>query len=111
MGNVYDGHALFLKAPYHLKQDLRLALGQRRGGLVHDDYLRIHHQGFCDLNHLLLSDRQGIHLPGRVNLYAQHIQNPLHLGPHGLRVADAEFAVNLLSEEHVLFHREVKQNI
>ena len=59
MADEQDGDALGLELQDDLKEGLDLLLGQRRGGLVHDDELCIEHQSAADGDHLLLRDGEG----------------------------------------------------
>ena len=111
MGDIDDGNAFLLQGADDLEKDLCLALCQRCRGLIHDDDFSVDHQSLGDFDHLLLADGKRIHLPARFDLDAQQVQDPGDLFAHGLLIADSEFSGDFFSQEHVLFHCQVKEYV
>ena len=60
--NVDDTHAAGAQLPHHGKQPLLFAIGQRGGGLVHDDDARAGTDGAGDFDQLLLGHRKRTNL-------------------------------------------------
>jgi len=58
VGDVDDRNPLRLEPPHDLEQHLGLLAGEGRGGLVHDEDLRVQAQRLCDLDHLHLRDAE-----------------------------------------------------
>ena len=79
MGDVDDRHSLRLQAADYVKQRGGLALGQGRGGLVHDDHARIQGQRLGDFDHLLARHTEILHLSAGVEIDAQSIEQRARL--------------------------------
>ena len=86
VGDVYDGHAAFLEHADDAKQRVDLAVGQRRGRLVHDEYARVEGQGLGHFHHLLVGHAQIADEGMGVDLHAKVVQQLLRLAEHGAPV-------------------------
>ena len=61
MGDPDNGDPLAAEAAYDLHEVRRLALGERRGGLVEDEDPRLEAEGLRHLHQLLLTEGQALH--------------------------------------------------
>ena len=86
MRNKHDGHACLFHRAHHLKHALDLHLGQRSGGLVHDDDLRLEQQRARNLDDLLIGRIQRRQRRGRIQIHVQPFEHFPRLGDHGLFV-------------------------
>ena len=76
MGDIDDGDALALEVLHDLEQGLHLAEGQRAGGLVQDEHLRVAHHAAKQLDQLLLGDGERVGLALEAEGHAQLLHVP-----------------------------------
>ena len=89
------------------EQALDLVTRERGGGLVHDEDLRVEHQGLADLDDLLVGHGEGTHGGTRVDRRVEERQDLRTPPAHGPRVRDPPRADRLAAEKNVFSHREV----
>ena len=75
MADVQDGSPLGGKPPDGGKQDIDLLRRQHRGGLVHDQQLRVLQQAADDFHPLTLADGKGVHQPAGVEAEAVPVRH------------------------------------
>ena len=107
MADVDDADALLGQVAHDLEQLLDLAVGDRGGGLVHDQYAAVEGDGLDDLHHLLLGDGQVVHLGGGIDAQVKPIQHLLGIADHG-PVVHAEGAHGFAAQEDVFGHGHVR---
>ena len=110
MRYVDDGHARGLEPGHQRKQALRLARGQRGGGLVHDEQARIAGQRPGNLHQLLLGHDELAHACVRVQQEAYFGKRLARLLTHRLVVKE-EALLDLVAQEDVLRNRQVVRQV
>ena len=90
-----------------VEQHVDLPVGQRRGGLVHDEHPRIDGQRLGHLHHLLLGHAQIPHQLVGVDVHAQLVQQLLGLVVHPAPVHLEAVLHQLTAHEDVLRHRQL----
>ena len=106
MGNEDDGRALIAQFAGDGVEVLALALGERGGRLVHDEYLRVHGQRLGDLHQLLLGDGERADRRGGAEIRAHNVEQLFRLAV-GARPVDEGASLELVADEYVLRHRQV----
>src|SRR5206468_10366020 len=85
MRNVNDADAVAAQQSDHTKQILDLAAGQRCSRFIHDQYLRVGSDGFCNFYELLFRHTQSRGDPMRIDRSAdapeQFLSAPVALFP------------------------------
>ena len=110
VGDVDDGHALFLQAADMLKQQLHLPLGDGGGGLVHDDDLGVDGDGLDDLDQLALGHGQvAQRLLGR-DVESALLNELLGFLHFGLFIHQAVFP-QLPAHENIFIHGHVQDRV
>ena len=80
VGDVDDDHPLIPQGAHHLKEALRLVVGQGAGGLVQHQHLGGEAHGLGDLHHLALPHAQAVDLLVGVDVHVHLLQQiPRHL--------------------------------
>ena len=74
MGHVEDGAAVTLEFADGLEKAFHLASGETAGWLIQRQYACAARQGFGDLRHLSLGNRQTTHLDGGVDVLTEALQ-------------------------------------
>ena len=90
VGDVDDALALGLQRPDDLEEMLDLALGQRRGRLVHDENVGIVGDRLGDLDHLPVGDRQVAHFRFRIERNVEPLEQRLRPAAHLVVTDEAE---------------------
>lgn len=111
VGNIDDGHAAPLQHADRVKQNFNFTVGQRRGGLIHDEHPGIDGEGFGHLHHLLLRHAQIADQRVRVDVHAELVQQPLGLFIHPAPVHLEAVLHQLSAHEDVLRHRELLREV
>ena len=110
VGDVDDALALGLQRPDDPEQMLDLALGQRRGRLIHDENVGIVGDRFGDLDHLPAGDRKVAHLRLRIERDVEALEQRLGPPAHLVVAHEAERVQRLAADPDVLGDRhEVHQ--
>ena len=107
VGNIDDRYAAGLQHPDRIEQRLDFTVGQRRGGLVHDQHLGVDGEGLGHLHHLLVRHAQIAHQRVRVDVHAQIVQQLLRLGEHAAPVHHEAVLHDLAAHEDVLRHGQL----
>ena len=110
VGNINDSDSLFFQVTDDLEQFLDLRLCQRCRRLIENDDFCVMGNRFCDLTHLLFSDRQSSHHFSRIDVNVHAVEQFLCFFIH-LLVIDADSFFELASDEDVLRHCQVAQHI
>ncbi len=110
MRDVDDAGAGGLQLIDEPEERLDLRVGERGGGLVHDEHLRVERERFGDLDHLLLGDGQLTDLLPRVQLDVEARQQLAGL-PIQRALRDERAAHRLPADVHVLRDREVGHHV
>ena len=79
VGDVDDRHALRAQLPHEGEEVFHLLVGERRGGLVHDEHVSPQRDGLGDLHDLPGSHAQLAQRPARVHVEAQPAEDPAGL--------------------------------
>ncbi len=74
MRDIQDAHAARPQIAHDFEQFLRLVLGKRRRGLVHDEHPGVRAQRFGDFDELLLADRERADDRLRIDVEADHLE-------------------------------------
>src|SRR5699024_3244487 len=110
VGDVDDGHAARPQVLDDAKEHVDLGIRKRRSGLIHDEHLRIHHQGLCDLDHLLLADGAVARPTVQIDPELQPFEDLFGLTPHEAHIEQAEFRM-FIADEEVLQHRQLRPDV
>jgi len=105
-----DRDALGLELQDYFKQRLDFLFGERRGGFIHNDQLRVEHERAADGDHLLLRDGEGadqgvevhVEIDPRDGLFGD-LAHPFPVDKLPLR---GEFGV----ERQIFHHGEVREH-
>ena len=108
--DVEDAHAAALQLVDHLEQLAGFRLGERRGGLVHDQQLGIERQGLGDLDHLPLRDRQRAHDGVCRDADPEALQACQGVGVQACAV-DKPALAGLAGQVDVFGHRQVRHEV
>ncbi len=109
--DVDDADAARFQVRHDLEQRADLAVGERGGGLVHDQHTGVERQRLCDLDQLLESDRERLRRPIHVDLPGADLAQPAcRLAVHTAALDHAE-AVRLAPQEQVIHHRELRNHV
>ena len=106
--DVDDGDAVGLQPRDQREQQLGLAVGQRRGRLVHHQDARVLADGLGDLDHLLLGDAERVDDDGRIDVEADRVEQAFCVGQDLAAVDGAgNAALRLAAEKDVLRDVEI----
>jgi hypothetical protein len=108
VGDVNDGDAFVLERADDAEEVGHLALGNRRGRLIHDDQAGVVGNGFGDLDHLRVGDAQAAHDGVRVDVDLQPLQQRPRVGDHLLLVNQAKAPQRFAPQKNVLGHGHVR---
>jgi hypothetical protein len=93
------------------EQVLHLAVGERRGGLVHDEHVGVEGHGFRDLHHLAARNGQRAHFGLRVDVDRQPLEQGLGALAQPGMVDQAEAVGGLAAYPDVLGHRHAGHQV
>ena len=110
MRDVDDPAAAILQLLNDAEEMVDLLLGQRGGGLVHDDDLRVVRERLGDLDHLHLRNRQIGHLLARIHVDAQLVEDRLRVAVH-LRMIDEGPLLGIAPQPEVVHHRHLRHQV
>ena len=108
--DVDDPAAAILQLLNDAEEMVDLLLGQRGGGLVHDDDLRVVRERLGDLDHLHLRNRQIGHLLARIHVDAQLVEDRLRVAVH-LGMIDEEPLLGIAPQPEVVHHRHLRHQV
>ena len=107
VGNEDDGRALRAQFAGNGVKIFALSFGQCGGGLVHDEYLRVHGQRLGDLDQLLLGDGERTYRRRGAEIRAHGVEQFFCL-PVGARPVDERAALKLVADEYILRHGQIR---
>jgi hypothetical protein len=107
VGDVDAGDAAFPQIAQDVEQDQHLVLGQRGGGFVENEDLRVLGERLDDLDELLLPHAERAHRRGRIEIDLETIQQRLRLAIHARPVDEGSPAAWFAAEEDVFRHRHL----
>ena len=73
--HIQDRDSVRLKAPDDLEKALRILKVQSRGRLIHDEYVKVTDDRFCDFDELLVRDAHRADDAARLRVDAKFLQD------------------------------------
>ena len=99
---------LLLQSRDHREQQFGLAVGQRRGWLVHHQNAGVLRQRLGDFDHLLLGDAEAVHRDARIDIEPDHVENAFGFGINSATVNQSrQPRRGFAAEEYVLGEIEI----
>src|SRR5699024_4803495 len=107
VGYEYQAPVLIAQRPGNSEQAFNFDSRQRGGGLVHDEQFCVEGNSFCDLDDLLVGDREALRRAIRIDIYAETVEQFSCFLPHCASVDPTELGYGLAPHEDVLGDRQV----
>ena len=107
MGNKHNGFSLAAEKTDHLQEILDLGVAEGRGGLIHDNHVRIVGDSLHNLHQLEFCHRQIRHLCLGLQVHAQALQKFFGVLIHLVKVDGACLCLRLSAQVNIFHHAHI----